>query len=248
MFLAQLAETEENEKSLTFRILVWIPMLFAVVKLLAIKGGWHLWGPKVCGWMLFISCMVMEFITMEASRHQLSKDERDKALMLSQQWRKAENLQVGRQKTIEDALINPFLAFPCFNEVDGDFILSRITCTILLGFNAWPLIAPTAWSYFFPYFKYFSWLDSFLWPQDWGVLTHFVMILVELFMLLVFVIIPFVFFALFYCGLVYIVISPWILVLLSMIPVSLSSLSGKFESTPSISKLWQTFKIKDMDR
>jgi hypothetical protein len=137
--------------------------------------------------------------------------------MLSRHWRKTWSLGAERQKIIEDAVINPFMIFLCFSEVDGGFILGRMTCTILLGFNAWPLVAQTAGSYFFPYWKCFLWLDSFLWQPDWSLFWRFCMIPGELSMLFGFVFLPVHFLCSFYFGLVYLIISPWALVLLNLL-------------------------------
>ncbi len=197
IFLAQLDETERYEKGFTFRVMAWTPMLLSAVKLCAVKGYVGIWGPKVCGWILFVSWFVVELVSVVASRHQLSEGERQKALILSRQWRKTWSLLAERQKTIEDALVNPFLIFLCFSEVDGGFILGRITCTILLGFNAWPLVAQTVGSYFLPYWSYYFWLGNFLWQPDWSLLWQFCMIPGELSVLLGFVFYSFIFYALF---------------------------------------------------
>jgi hypothetical protein len=247
MFLAQLDETERYEKGFTFRVMAWIPMLLSAVKLCAVKGYGGIWSPKVCGWMFVVSWFVVELLTVVASRHQLSEDEREKALMLSQQWRKTWSLRAERQKTIEDALINPFLIFLCFLEVDGGFILGRITCTILLGFNAWPLVAQTAGSYFFPHLKYSLWLDSFLWQPDGNLFWRFCMIPVELSTLFGFVFCPFIFYALFYFGLVYLIISPWAFVLLNLLCAFLVLRRGIPASTLRVSTWWQAMKMEDMD-
>jgi len=222
-------------------------MLLSAVKLSAVKGSGGIWGPKVCGWMFFVSWFVAEIVTVVASRHQLSEAEREKALILSRQWRKTWSLRAERQKTIEDALINPFLILVCFSEVDGRFILGRIICTILLGFNAWPLVAQTAGSYFFPYWKYFFWVESFLWQPDWSLFWRFCMIPVELSMLLGFVFCPFIFYALFYFGLVYLITAPWAFVLLSLLRAFLALRRGTPASTLRVSPWWQAMKMEDMD-
>jgi hypothetical protein len=89
IFLSQLRETERYEKGLIFRLLVWIPMLLAPVKIFSVTGGWSVWGPKVCGCMFFCSWFVTELITIVASRHQLSEDQREKVLKLGRLWRKS---------------------------------------------------------------------------------------------------------------------------------------------------------------
>jgi hypothetical protein len=261
IFLSQLEETEQYEKDLTFRLLVWIPMLLSLVKIFSVTGGWSVWGPKVCGCMFFCSWFVTELITIVASRQQLSEKQRDTALRLGRLWRKslevfevryaktklstelralwvqqhqlnmvrrgktqrkwwesqqekmkwvAELLAIEastRQRskeswdvateltklkeeekgTFETALIDPRRIFLPW-ELEGPFILSRICCTILLGFNAWPLVSKTVSMYFIPYWRYYSWTDSFLWQPDWSYSTKSWMSPVEFFVLTVFVI------------------------------------------------------------
>jgi hypothetical protein len=89
IFLSQLRETERYEKDLTFRLLVWIPMLFSLVKIFSGTGGWSVWGPRVCGCMFFCSWFVTELITIVASRQQLSEKQRETALKLGRLWRKS---------------------------------------------------------------------------------------------------------------------------------------------------------------
>ncbi len=247
IFLAQLDETERYEKGFIFRVMAWIPMLLAAVKLSAVKGYGGIWGPKVCSLMFFSSWIVTELVTIIASWHQLSEDEQEKALILSRQWRETWSLRAERQKTIEDALINPLLILLCFSEVDGGFILGRITCTILLGFNAWPLVAETAGSYFFPYMTYTLWLDSFLWQPDLSLFWRLCMIPGELSMLFGFVLCPFIFYAVFYFGLVYFIISPWTLIFLNILHTVSALRRGTPASTLRVSRSWQVLRMEDMD-
>jgi hypothetical protein len=166
--------------------------------------------------------------------------------MLSRQWRKTWSLRAERQKTIEDALSKPFLIFLCFSEVDGGFILGRIICTILLGFNAWPLVAQTAGPYFFLHWKYFFWVESFLWQPDWSLFWRFCMIPGELSILFGFVFCPFIFYALFYFGLLYLIISPWALILLNLLCAFLILRRGTSASTLRVPPWWQAMKMEDM--
>ena len=104
----------EYEELFTIRDMAWLPMLLSAIKLSTVKGCGGIWVPKVYGWMFFVSWFVAELVTIVASRHQLWKDERQKALILSRQWGKTWLLRAERQKTIGTALINPFLIFLCF--------------------------------------------------------------------------------------------------------------------------------------
>jgi len=100
IFLSQLKETEQYEKGLTFRPLVWIPMLLSFVKIFSGTGGWSVWGPKVCGCMFLCSWFVTELISIVASRQQLSEEQREASLKLGRLWRKSlEVIEVRHART-----------------------------------------------------------------------------------------------------------------------------------------------------
>lgn len=284
IFLVQLREAERYEKGLVFRILVWIPMLFSLLKILSGTGGWTIWGPKVCGSMFFYSWFVTELITIAASWRQLSEKQREAALKLGRLWRKSlevfelrhtktklntelrslwarqhqldtvrrekirhkwwesqhetmksvaeflaieasqrqqskerddnfskrYELKEEEKETFETALIDPRNLFLLW-ELKGPFLLGRICCTILLGFNAWPLVAKTASMYFIPYWRYYTWVDSFLWRPDWSDSRKLWMSPVEISILYPFVVVPLILYAVVYFVLVYSVVSPWAL-------------------------------------
>jgi hypothetical protein len=134
LFLAQLEETERYEKGFTLRAVAWIPILLAALKMIAVTGGWSLWGPKVCGWMFFVSWFITELVFIRASRHRLSTNEREKVLSLSREWRKSWFLPWEKMKSVNAAL--------CFSDdyKKDSFELGPVACTVLLGFNSWPLI------------------------------------------------------------------------------------------------------------
>lgn len=111
MFLTHLEETQEYEKGMTFRLLVWVPMLLALLKILSVTGGWSILGPKVCGCMFFCSWLTAELITIVASRGRLSREQRDRAAQLSRCWRK----EWGEEIRLST--------------------LGLLSCTLLLGFN-----------------------------------------------------------------------------------------------------------------
>lgn len=284
VFLFQLRATERYEKGLVFGALLWVPMLFLLLKIYSGTGGWGLWGPKVCGCMFFCSWLVPELITIVASRQQLSVKQRTSALKLGRLWRKSlEALEVrhakkkldiklkeeyarlcqliqrkwegsqhgnimsaaeldtidalerqlskdqsdtfsklyklerkDKKETFEMALIDPRrLFFPW--ELEGAFILSRICCTILPGFNAWPLVARTAAMYFSPYWRYYRWVDSFLWQVDWSESRKSWMSPIEYFTLYFFVLFPFLAYTSVYFTLIYLAVSPWPLSVLNVL-------------------------------
>jgi hypothetical protein len=241
VFRAQLEETERYEKGFTLRAVAWIPMLLAAVKMCAVKGGWGIWGPKVCGWMFFVSWFVTELVFIYASRHQLSEDEREKAVSLSWKWRKSWFLPREKMKSINSAL--NFSDGP--ESEDLEFELGRVASTVLLGFDSWPLVAIIGSTYLGVTWKAYIWIVNLTsGGESWSTIALFAMIPLNAFTmiygLLIFWLPGFLYISLVYC-----LTSGWILYGLDRGVLLLAGRWGVSENR--LSRWRQAMRVEDSD-
>jgi hypothetical protein len=239
VFLAQLGETEQYEKGLTFRAVAWIPMLLALAKMFAVEGGWSIWGPKFYGWLFLSSWFTTEIVFIYASRHTLSTDEREKSLSLSREWRKPWSLPKEKMKSINTAL-----SFLDDCEPQDEFQLGPAACNVLQGFNSWPLAFTPAVAIFRVAWTAYTWTVALPYGQGMSVWTMFLTLPISFFISPIVGILA-AYPGVMYIALIYCVTSGWVLYWMERGVLFFSGRLGV--SQKRLSRWKQATKVDDSD-